>query len=68
MRLGLGHLRLEPKAFWRMTLPEFFAACDGYLESKGVRRAGGPHGAPTRAEVDALFAQLDGDGRIKQER
>lgn len=68
MRLGLGHLRLEPAAFWRMTLPEFFAACDGYLESKGVRRDGGALGAPTRAEVDALFAQLDADGRIKQDR
>lgn len=63
MKIGLGHLRLPPDAFWRMTLPEFFAACDGYLESKGVKKSG--DGAPTRDEVDALFAQLDEQGRLK---
>lgn len=65
MRIGLGHLRLPPDAFWRMTLPEFFAACDGYMESKGMRKAGIGSGAPTREEVDALFSKLDSEGRLK---
>jgi uncharacterized phage protein (TIGR02216 family) len=64
MRIGLGHLRMNPDDFWRMTLPEFFAACDGYMESRGVRK-GGRVGPPTRAEVDALFAQIDDQGRLK---
>ena len=65
MRIGLGHLRLPPDAFWRMSLPEFFAACDGYLESKGIRKGGTPGAdAPTRDEMDALFAQIDDQGRM----
>ncbi|WP_018266527.1 phage tail assembly chaperone [Methylosinus sp. LW4] len=64
MSIGLGHLRMRPDDFWRMTLPEFFAACDGYLESRGVRKAGRVT-APTRAEVASLFAQLDDQGRLK---
>lgn len=62
MRIGLGHLRMRPADFWSMTLPEFFAACDGYLESKGVRKGGA--GAPSREEVDALFSKLDDQGRL----
>jgi hypothetical protein len=46
-----------------MSLIEFFAATDGYLDSKGVRRKGGPSGAPSKAETDALFAQFDDEGR-----
>lgn len=65
MKIGLGHLRMRPDDFWRMTLPEFFAACDGYLESKGIRRGGSGVDAPTREEVDALFAQVDDEGRLK---
>jgi uncharacterized phage protein (TIGR02216 family) len=64
MRLGLGALRYPPDVFWRLTLPEFFAAVDGLLESKGVKR-GRVRDAPTREEVDALFAQLDSEGRLK---
>lgn len=56
MSIGLGHLRMAPATFWASTLPEFFAAMDGYLESKGVARKGSPHGAPTRDEMDELFA------------
>lgn len=59
MKLGLGHLRLSPDAFWRMTLTEFFAAIDGYLESKGVRKGGDAHDAPTPEEVESLFAELE---------
>jgi uncharacterized phage protein (TIGR02216 family) len=66
MRLGLGALRYSPDVFWRLSLPEFFAAVDGLLESKGVKQAGrGVRGAPSRAEVDALFARLDDEGRLK---
>lgn len=57
MRLGLGHLRMRPDDFWRMTIPEFFAAVDGYLEAKGVRKGGGVE-PPTRAEVEAMFEKL----------
>jgi uncharacterized phage protein (TIGR02216 family) len=63
MRIGLGVLRLRPDDFWAMSLIEFFAATDGYLDSKGVRRKGGPSGAPSKAETDALFAQFDAEGR-----
>lgn len=59
MRIGLGHLRLSPAAFWGMTLTEFFCAVDGYLESKGVRKGGNAWDAPTPEEVEALFAQVD---------
>lgn len=61
MKIGLGHLRLSPDAFWRMSLPEFFAACSGYLEARGVRSDVGA-GAPTREEIDELMATLDGQG------
>jgi len=66
MKIGLGHLRYSPDVFWRLSLPEFFAATDGYLESKGVRKggSGGAQGAPTRAEADELFAKLDDQGRL----
>ncbi len=63
MKIGLGHLRMSPDAFWRMTLPEFFAACDGYMEAKGVRR--GSTDAPTREECNELFAMVDSEGRMK---
>lgn len=66
MRIGLGHLRLAPDAFWRMTLTEFFTAVDGYLESKGVRKGGNAHDAPTPEEVEALFAQVDQMNRQEQ--
>lgn len=65
MRIGLGHLRMRPDDFWRMSLREFFDACEGYLESRGVRRSSDA-GAPTREEVDALFSRLDEEGRLIQ--
>jgi uncharacterized phage protein (TIGR02216 family) len=57
MKIGLGHLRMRPDDFWKMTLPEFFAACDGYMEAKGVKNGGIEVQAPTREEVEALFSQ-----------
>lgn len=58
MSIGLGHLRMPPAVFWSMTLPEFFAAMDGYLEAKGVKRKP----LITKTESDALFAQFDENG------
>jgi uncharacterized phage protein (TIGR02216 family) len=58
MRIGLGHLRMRPDDFWRMTVPEFFAAVDGYLEAKGVRKGGDAQAPLTSAEVETLFEQL----------
>ena len=66
MKLGLGHLRLTPDAFWRMTLTEFFAAVDGYLESKGVRKGGDELEAPTSEEVEALFAEINKQNKQEQ--
>lgn len=66
MKIGLGHLRMSPADFWRLTLPEFFAACDGYLEAKGVKDGGREAGPPSREEVDALFAQLDEQGGLRR--
>lgn len=66
MKIGLGVLRYPPDVFWDLSLPEFFAAVDGLMESRGVKRGGGKvHDAPTKEEVDALFASLDEQGRIK---
>ena len=36
MEIGLGVLQLSPAVFWdQYTLPELFAAIDGYVESQG---------------------------------
>tara|TARA_R110002110_G_scaffold24174_8_gene90978 strand:+ start:2805 stop:2990 length:186 start_codon:yes stop_codon:yes gene_type:complete len=41
MELGLGHLRLAPRDFWSMTLPELAAALGGAGRSAGaISRAG----------------------------
>ena len=65
MKIGLGHLRMRPADFWQMTLPEFFAATEGYLEAKGAKRGSGGVKPPTRAEFDEMLAEMDiggGDG------
>jgi uncharacterized phage protein (TIGR02216 family) len=46
MEIGLGHLRLAPDDFWRMTLPELAAA---------ARRGAPPQEAPTRAAFERLL-------------
>ena len=38
MEIGLGVLRYTSAEFWALTLPEFKAALDGYLESHGSKR------------------------------
>ncbi len=48
MELGLGHLRLAPGEFWRMTLPELAAAARGM--GFGAERAD----SMTRKEFAAL--------------
>ena len=55
MRLGLGTLRLPPRAFWAMT-PRELAASAGLV--------GRPH-APTRADLDALMARFP-DAALRQ--
>jgi uncharacterized phage protein (TIGR02216 family) len=52
MAMGLGLLRLEPRAFWSMTLPEFSAAARALL---------GPTQSlpdrPHRSELASLLAR-----------
>jgi hypothetical protein len=62
MKIGLGHLRMRPDDFWKMSLPEFFAAIDGYMEAKGVGKdtALSP---PTSEEVEAMFAAINAKGQ-----
>ncbi|AKI01213.1 phage conserved hypothetical protein [Hoeflea sp. IMCC20628] len=48
IRFGLGHLRLTPDAFWRLSLPELTALIGG---------ADAPHTA-TRRGLEALMAQF----------
>jgi uncharacterized phage protein (TIGR02216 family) len=50
MEIGLGHLRLAPRDFWRMTLPELAAA-------SGAMPLPDPH-SPTRVEFDALLERF----------
>lgn len=59
MKIGLGHLRMRPDDFWRMSLPEFFAAIDGYLEAKGAGKSA-EVAPPSQDEVDEMFAALEG--------
>ncbi len=56
MEVGLGVLRLSLADFWAMTLPEFRAALDGYLEAKGQRQATGE--PPSREELRELMARF----------
>jgi len=46
-----------------MTLFEFFAAVDGYLESKGVKK-GDNVKSMTRGEYNQLLAKLRDEGKI----
>lgn len=48
MEIGLGHLGLGPRDFWRLTLPELAAA------ARGAGLAGDEAGAMTRAKLDLL--------------
>jgi uncharacterized phage protein (TIGR02216 family) len=55
LRFGLGHLRLPPDAFWRLSLTELNA----------LAGAGVPPEATTRTSLEALMA-LYPDGRREQ--
>lgn len=48
MEIGLGHLKLGPRDFWRLTLPELAAA------ARGAGLAGDEGGAMTRAMLEGL--------------
>ncbi|UOF79245.1 phage tail assembly chaperone protein [Caudoviricetes sp.] len=63
MKIGLGHLRMRPDDFWKMSLPEFFAAIDGYLEAKGANKEAGT-APPSAEEVEEMFAALNANGDI----
>jgi len=63
MKIGLGHLRMRPDDFWRMSLPEFFAAIDGYLEAKGANKETGI-APPSADEVEEMFATINAKGDI----
>lgn len=61
MKIALGHLRMRPADFWVMTLPEFFAATEGYVEANGG--GGDAQVAPLSAdEVEEMFANLQEKG------
>ena len=59
MHAGLGLLRLEPDAFWRMSPREFAAAC-------GALRDGGR--APARGVLDTLMKRYPDGGPHGQPR
>lgn len=52
MAIGLGLLRLPPRDFWAMTLPEFAAALRGL---KGVSGDDTPLERPILTRLMALF-------------
>lgn len=52
MAIGLGLLRLPPRDFWAMTLPEFAAALRGL---KGVAGDDTPLERPILTRLMALF-------------
>lgn len=54
MRFGLGHLRLTPRDFWRMSFIEYDAAYRGYLEANGAQRRRRMT-AKRLAELQALY-------------
>lgn len=58
MEIGLGHIRLSPREFWAMSLPEWRAAFDGYLESIGAKRTGDDE-YMTRAELEELERMVE---------
>jgi hypothetical protein len=63
MKIGLGHLRMRPDDFWKMSLPEFFSAIDGYLEAKGVSKEAGISPL-TSKEVEEMFAAINANGEV----
>jgi len=52
MALGLGLLRLEPRAFWSMTPREVAAAARAILPPAALREA-----RPTRADLTRLMSR-----------
>jgi uncharacterized phage protein (TIGR02216 family) len=56
MELGLGAMGLALRDFWSMTMPEFRAALDGWMEARGGRNR--PSAAITRAELDDMMRRF----------
>ena len=57
MELGLGVMGLPARDFWAMTMPEFFAALDGWKEMRGLDDGGGQT-APVRAELAEMMRRF----------
>ena len=56
MELGLGVMGLASRDYWAMTVLEFHAALDGWLEARGLRgRISAP---PLREELEAMMARF----------
>ncbi|MCE9650574.1 MAG: phage tail assembly chaperone [Parvibaculum sp.] len=58
MEIGLGHLRLAPQEFWRMTLPELAAATRGL----GIIQNAD---ALSRADFENLMAEFPDETKIR---
>lgn len=56
MTLGLGILRLDPRAFWSMTLPEFSAAARAVTGSASRSADAAPR--PARGDLAALMSRF----------
>jgi len=56
LRFGLGHLRLPPDAFWRLSLPELTA----------LLGASGPSATATRQGLEALMTLFPDAGTNKE--
>lgn len=62
MALGLGVLKMPPRDFWAMTIPEFRAAQRGLAGLSGQT----PRVAPSQARIKELMARYpDGPRRQK---
>lgn len=61
MTLGLGVLRLDPRGFWLMTLPEFAAAARAVT---GLTSTAGD--APTRQNLAALLSRFPDHNTLQE--
>jgi uncharacterized phage protein (TIGR02216 family) len=56
MAAGFGILRLDPRAFWAMTVPEMRAALGAVLGQRGAAEP------PGRADLDTLMQAFPDQG------
>lgn len=71
MQIGLGHLRLSPRDFWAMSLPEWQAAHDGLAESRGASprdaTSNAVNGGLSGARLAELMAQFPDQQEQRQQ-